>query len=329
MAASLPVTKNRCQREGAASAVRKDICRSPRDWTSSFLCRVGYIPKNYKTEEEDFSMQKWLLILYALLLPTGLAFGQQARDTSTDTKTRDLSNMFYNDTLPPKPEPQTEPKKAPAKKPAPRKPAPSNVSSVERRVGLKYRILLRTPDCDIKEVDSSYTFHSGDKVRLQIESNVDGYLYVLQKGSTGRDHMLFPDPRINGGDNKISRGILYSVPGSQWFTFDNNAGIENLTVAVSRTPMKSIQPPAKSEEPKPKEARPNNQDEGTVSVVSVVEELNQNVRSRDLVLFQEKAPSITAPAQPVAAPAIQSTIVINTSESSNNAVYTEIKLKHN
>ena len=273
-------------------------------------------------------MQKWLLIILALALLAKSSPGQQARDTGSDLQTRDLSNMFYSDTLPPKAEPKTESKKAPVKKPAPRKPAVSNVSSAERRVGLKYRVLLRTPECDISDVDSSYTFHSGDKVRLQIESNVDGYLYVMQKGSTGKDRVLFPDPRINGGDNKIARGILYSVPGSQWFTFDNNPGIENLTVAVSRTPMKSVQPPASPKEAKPKATKPN-EDEGLVSVVSVVEELNQNVRSRDLVLFQEKAPSVTAPAQPVAAPVVQSTIVINTSDSSNNAVYTEIKLKHN
>jgi len=165
-------------------------------------------------------------------------------------------------------------------------------------------------------------------VRLQIESNVDGYLYVLQKGSTGKDRMLFPDPRINGGDNKIARGILYSVPGSQWFTFDNNPGTENLTVAVSRTPMKSVVPPAPPTQTAQKEVK-TKEDEGFVSVVSVVEELNQNVRSRDLVLFQEKAPAVTAPAQPVAAPVVQSTIVVNTSDTSNNAVYTEIKLKHN
>jgi hypothetical protein len=99
--------------------------------------------------------------------------------------------MFYTDTLPPKAEAKPETKKPVVKKAAPRKPVAASVSSPERRVGLKYRILLRTPDCDIKEVDSSHTFHSGDKVRLQIEANVDGYLYVLQKGSTGRDRMLF------------------------------------------------------------------------------------------------------------------------------------------
>lgn len=271
-------------------------------------------------------MRKWMIMIVALASSANVS-GQQAQGGSSDAQSRDLSNMFYTDTLPPKAEVKAEPKKPAVKKPAPRKPAVASVSSPERRVGLKYRILLRTPDCDIKEVDSSYTFHSGDKVRLQIEANVDGYLYVLQKGSTGKDRMLFPDPRINGGDNKIARGILYSVPGNQWFTFDNNPGTENLTVAVSRTPMKSVVPPAPPKQTASSQAKPK-EDEGLVSVVSVVEELNQNVRSRDLVLIQEKAPVVTAPAQPVAAPVVQSTIVVNTSDTSNNAVYTEIKLKH-
>jgi len=269
-------------------------------------------------------MRKWMIIVLALA-SSGKVSGQQARGASSEAQARDLSNMFYTDTLPPKVEAKTEPK--PVKKQAPRKPAVASVSSPERRVGLKYRILLRTPDCDIKEVDSSHTFHSGDKVRLQIEANVDGYLYVLQKGSTGKDRMLFPDPRINGGDNKIARGILYSVPGNQWFTFDNNPGTENLTVAVSRTPMKSVVPPAPVKQTASNQAK-EREEEGLVSVVSVVQELNQNVRSRDLVFIQEKAPVVTAPAQSISAPVVQSTIVVNTSDTSNNAVYTEIKLKH-
>ena len=269
-------------------------------------------------------MRKWMIIILALA-SSGKVSGQQARGASSEAQARDLSNMFYTDTLPPKVEVKAEPK--PVKKQAPRKPAVASVSSPERRVGLKYRIMLRTPDCDIKEVDSSHTFHSGDKVRLQIEANVDGYLYVLQKGSTGKDRMLFPDPRINGGDNKIARGILYSVPGNQWFTFDNNPGTENLTVAVSRTPMKSVVPPAPPKQTASNQAK-EREEEGLVSVVSVVQELNQNVRSRDLVFIQEKAPVVTAPAQSISAPVVQSTIVVNTSDTSNNAVYTEIKLKH-
>jgi hypothetical protein len=227
--------------------------------------------------------------------------------------------MFYADTLPAKaPPPKTEPAPKPVKKPVPKKPAaPSvNISAPERRIGLKYKLLYRTPDCDILEVDPSKTFMSGDKIRLQFESNVDGYLYVLQKGSTGRDKMLFPNPQINSGNNQVKRGITYSVPVGQWFTFDNNPGVEQLTVVLSRNPMKSV----------PQDVKP--QGDSSVSVVSVVEELNQSVRSRDLVLFQEKAPEVKPSGQPISTPVTQSTIIVNTSQDQNNAVYTDIKLKH-
>jgi hypothetical protein len=35
------------------------------------------------------------------------------------------------------------------------------------------------------------TFHSGDRVRLSVESNLDGFLYVIEEGSTGAWDVLF------------------------------------------------------------------------------------------------------------------------------------------
>jgi hypothetical protein len=237
-----------------------------------------------------------------------------APQKETEAQTRDLSNMFYSDTLPPKPE-----------TPSPTLPAKvgSPVKKAERRVGLKYRLwhLTAGPNCeniDVQEVSAANIFRSGDRLRLFFESNVDGYLYVLQKGSTGRDKLLFPDPQ--GADNRIKRGMQYAVPSKKWLAFDNNPGEERLTVVVSRTPLKSM----------PTATTP--QEEKTVTVLSVVSELNQSVRPRDLVLFQEKevvpSASTKSTVQPIAAQASQAMIVINTSSESNNAAYVEIRLKH-
>jgi len=264
-------------------------------------------------------MRRCAFLFTGLITIGGLSYGQSQQPSPPEQNSRDLSNMFYGDTLPPKaPPPPAQPAPKPVKKPVPKKPASPavNISAPERRIGLKYKIQYRSPDCDIREVDPSRTFMSGDKIRLQFESNIDGYLYVLQKGSTGRDKMLFPNSQINGGNNQVQRGITYSVPAGQWFTFDNNPGVEQLTVVLSRTPMKSV----------PQEVKP--QGDSSVSVISVVEELNQSVRSRDLVLFQEKAPEVKPSGQPISAPVTQSTIIVNTSQDQNNAVYTDIKLKH-
>ena len=257
-----------------------------------------------------FKVSLVAMVLWLAPVNSGL-FAQNTNDA--ETRNRDLANMFYTDTVPP---PQTPKPVEPKAKPQSPKPKPK--VATERRMGVKYGILLRTPDCDVEEVDSSHTFVSGDKIRLQFESNVNGYLYVVQKGSSGSDTVLFPDSRINSGDNHVTRGIRYSVPPRPWsISFDQNPGEELLTVILSKSPLKSLPHQVKGP------------DEGSVSVTSVIDELNQqSVRSRDLVLFKEQAPVVTNKAQPISAQTTQTTIVVNNSQEQNHTVYTEIRLKH-
>jgi hypothetical protein len=231
-------------------------------------------------------------IFLALWIPYLMNAGySQSTPQEPQPRTRDLAKMFYNDTLPGK-------------------------AAAERRVGLKYRILLKTPDCDIRDVDSSHQFRNGDGIRLWFESNVDGFLYVLDKQSSGVETLLFPHPEINNGTNNVERGISYPVPVTAWFVFKGVPGEERLTAIVSKTPLKTV----------PQLARP--QEQGPISIVSVLEELSRSVRPRDLVLFQEKAPVSRVLPQPAQSAATQATIVINTSASNNTAAYTEIRLKH-
>lgn len=264
-------------------------------------------------------MGKGLRFSFTILLGVMISTNLTAQKKEGDM-TRDLSNMFYTDTIP---APKPEPPKPSAPKTAPVKKAPA---APMRRVGIKYRIwhLTSGPNCeniDVQEASPSAVFHSGDRIRLLFESNVDGYLYVMQKGSTGNDRLLFPDPQL-GGENRIQRGRQYPVPARRWFSFDRNPGEEKLTVIVSRTPLKSVSRQGSS--------LPASSSEGSVSVVSVVEELNQSVRPRDLMVFQEKStsPGATPAEQPVGASVSQATIVINTNPDQNNAAYVEIRLKH-
>jgi len=235
-------------------------------------------------------------LLLAILIPYLINTGHsQSTQQEPQTRTQDLAKMFYNDTLP----------------------AKTDVKAItERRVGLKYRILLKTPDCDIRDVASSHKFRSGDGIRLWFESNVDGFLYVLDKQSSGVETLLFPHPEINNGTNNIERGISYPVPVTAWFIFKGVPGEERLTAIVSKTPLKTV----------PQLAKP--QDQGPISIISVLEELSRSVRPRDLVLFQEKAPVSRLTPQPTQSATTQATIVINTSANNNTAAYTEIGLRH-
>ena len=70
-----------------------------------------------------------------------------------------------------------------------------------------------------------------------MEPNVDGYLYVVQQGSSGRWTVLFPGARINGGRNAIRAFEQYRVPSEGWFAFDANPGTEQIFVIMSKDPL--------------------------------------------------------------------------------------------
>ena len=105
-------------------------------------------------------------------------------------------------------------------------------------LGLRYSVLKRGGDGQYQEVDPESVFHSGDKIRLNIETNDSAYLYIVMKGSSGKWLPLFPSRQISGGNNRIEKGRLYQIPpGDEGrFTFDENAGEEKLFLVLSRKP---------------------------------------------------------------------------------------------
>src|ERR1039457_2881320 len=126
------------------------------------------------------------------------------------------------------------PAKAPAKKGnggVQRVPAAYSVA------GLRYAVLQEVEPGKEVAVDPAKEFHSGDRVRFEFESNLDGYLYVSQEGSSGRWTVLFPDARINGGTNHVQKRQPYSVPARpKYFVFNDVPGRETLNVYLCKTP---------------------------------------------------------------------------------------------
>ena len=175
--------------------------------------------------------------------------------------------------------------------------------------GLRYRLIRQLPDGSEVDVDSATTFHSGDKLKLSFESNIAGYLYVAMQGSSGNWAVLFPSAQINGGRNQIAPLEEYDVPSDGgWFQFDENVGTENLFVFLSREPLSQL----------PGFTRPVTKAETLTA--SVVHELQQSVRSRDLVFTKDKSSGGKAGVR-------QSTYVVNRAEV-GKAVTTTISLIH-
>ena len=103
-------------------------------------------------------------------------------------------------------------------------------------LALKYRLLKRTAEGRYDEVDTDTVFQSGDKIRVSVESNDNGYLYIVQQGSSKTWNLLFPNEETESGSNRIQRNQEYDLPGGGRFTFDEQPGAERLFIVLTRQP---------------------------------------------------------------------------------------------
>jgi len=111
-------------------------------------------------------------------------------------------------------------------------------------IGLGYTLFMRDASGRSVRVEPGREFHNGDRVRISLEPNVDGYLYVFHTEGDGAPEMIYPDARLDGGENWIEAHVPLEVPSSEetderlrWFAFYGDAGIERLYVVVTREPL--------------------------------------------------------------------------------------------
>jgi hypothetical protein len=75
-----------------------------------------------------------------------------------------------------------------------------------------------------KTVDPGLVFDSGDRVRFRFRANFDGYLYVMNAGTSGSYSLLFPRDET-GRDNRIESSKEYLIPATQaWFRIGGPPG---------------------------------------------------------------------------------------------------------
>jgi len=77
-------------------------------------------------------------------------------------------------------------------------------------------------------------------VRFMIESNISGYLYVFHVENEGPAKMLFPDARLQGGNNFVQAHVPREAPSSReedlefrWFHFNQSVAIERFYLLVT------------------------------------------------------------------------------------------------
>lgn len=110
-----------------------------------------------------------------------------------------------------------------------------------RPLGLRYSILKRDSGGAYEEVNPDANFHSGDKLRIRIESNEDAYLYLVARGTSGRWDVLFPQRAIRNGDNFVEASQPLIIPSSRGvWTLDERRGDEKLFLVLSRQPVADV-----------------------------------------------------------------------------------------
>jgi len=181
-------------------------------------------------------------ILVLAILMSGAAWSQ----TEPVLKAREL---FY--TPPPETAKPAAPAKAPeakaATKAAPAKSVPTrnakdagdkHTLSASVPLGLRYAVMKREANGEYGEVDPDTSFHSGDRIRLKVDANTSGYLYVVMQGSSGTWKLLFPSAEIAGGSNLVRKGESRQIPSGErgQFVFDEQAGNEKLFIVLTRRP---------------------------------------------------------------------------------------------
>ncbi len=112
------------------------------------------------------------------------------------------------------------------------------VTVANRPVAIRYS-LVKLENGGEAEVPATHHFRSGDQVRLKVEANQSGYLYLIARGSSGIWKPLFPSREAS--DNRVEARRGYDVPSStQAFTFDGQAGTEKIFLVFSRAPLADL-----------------------------------------------------------------------------------------
>jgi hypothetical protein len=110
------------------------------------------------------------------------------------------------------------------------KKTPSTQSVQTKNTGVRYWLELDDPGRQEKlRVNADRIFRSGEKIRIHYSSNNDGYLYILQRGSTGAESLLFPQ-KPGMEENLVTAGKDLPAPENGWFRFDEYPGYERLDI---------------------------------------------------------------------------------------------------
>ena len=115
------------------------------------------------------------------------------------------------------------------------------------RIGLGLTLFARDSNGLAVRSDPSRVFRKGDRVRVLLETNTDGFLYIFNTTNDGPPIMIYPDASLDEAGNFLQAHVPFEIPSSgaaqeglRWLTFDENAGDEKLYFVFTREPLNGV-----------------------------------------------------------------------------------------
>ena len=292
--------------------------------------------------------------IYTWIGLTGIlavAGGLLAQSQKPKKKVEGARDLFYfgatqKEALPPLPRTSTQKSPRPAAAPiqtagsaqAKTPPPPVTPAAAAARVaepeatlhlGFRYSIQLVNQTTGATEsVDPDREFKKGECVRVEVESNQSGYLYVMSRQSSGGWMPLFPSSEMPEETNVADPGQKVHAPKDYCFEIDDPAGTETLFVVLSRSPRDffelydaikasgSTSPDSNSKAPS---SAVQLADAGRMN--SAVEKMAKNFGTRDMVIKK------VTPA-PETKETDYSVYVVNGSDKPSSTIVKKVEIKH-
>ncbi len=114
-------------------------------------------------------------------------------------------------------------------------------------IGIGYTLYMKDANGDAVRADPGRIFRSGEAVRISLEANTDGFLYIFYTENEGEPQMIFPDARLQRGNNFVRAHVPYEVPSNmesderlRWFVFDATPATEHVYLVVTREPLPDV-----------------------------------------------------------------------------------------
>jgi hypothetical protein len=160
-----------------------------------------------------------------------------------------------------RPKTSSKPKPGPAQKPNRRRPKPltgggnvgitpgptGGTSKATQRLGMGLTLFMRDSNGMAVRTDPSREFKQGDRVRVLLETNADGYLYIFNTTDGGQPVLIYPAPELDDAGNYIQAHVPFEIPSSvapeerlRWFAFDQNPGTEKVYFVFTREPLAGV-----------------------------------------------------------------------------------------